>query len=227
MIGRLRKVASCSSARYSSRSFPTQARQSEFTGWPACSNARINSTASSSHRSVCTFRCSSQRDAERQVRAACAAAMEVRTEPFEVSFDRTASFRGRPGNRPFVLVGESGLRRLESFRPMLGAAMMRRGLRRVANTNFTPHVTLLYDARSVDEHPIEPIVWTVTEFVLIRSVKATITSYDGRCGHDRNWQDDRAGFRVALFRPSDRSVISSIELNRCVGPAACRAAGRA
>ena len=96
--------------------------------------------------------------------------MEVRTEPFEVSFDRTASFRGRSGNRPFVLIGEKGLRRLQSFRQMLGAAMTRRGLRRLANTNFTPHVTLLYDARGVDEYPIEPIGWTVTEFVLVRSL---------------------------------------------------------
>ncbi len=91
-------------------------------------------------------------------------------EPFEVSFDRTASFRGRPGNRPFVLIGEKGLRRLQSFRQMLGAAITRRGLRQLANTNFTPHVTLLYDARSVDEYPIEPIGWTVTEFVLVRSL---------------------------------------------------------
>src|SRR2546421_10370314 len=48
---------------------------------------------------------------QRHIRPACEAAMEVRTEPFEVSFDRTASFRGRPGNRPFVLIGENGLRR--------------------------------------------------------------------------------------------------------------------
>jgi len=94
----------------------------------------------------------------------------VRTEPFEVSFDRTASFRGRPDNRPFVLIGGQGLRRLQSFRQMLGAAMTRRGLRRLANTNFVPHVTLLYDVRSVDEYPIEPIGWTVTEFVLVRSL---------------------------------------------------------
>ena len=107
---------------------------------------------------------------ESHIRVACEAAAELRTEPFEVSFDRTASFRGRPGNRPFVLIGESGLRRLSSFRRMLGAALTRSGLRRVANANFTPHVTLLYDARSVDEHPIQPIVWTVTEFVLIRSM---------------------------------------------------------
>jgi 2'-5' RNA ligase len=107
---------------------------------------------------------------ERVIRAAGEAAMQVRTEPFEVSFDRTASFRGRHGNRPFVLIGESGLRRLESFRWTLSAALTRSGLRRVANVNFTPHVTLLYDACSVDEHPIQPIVWTVTEFVLIRSL---------------------------------------------------------
>jgi RNA 2',3'-cyclic 3'-phosphodiesterase len=106
---------------------------------------------------------------EEGIEAACEAAAEIRTEPFEVLFDRTASFRGKLDNRPFVLVGEEGLRRLDSFRGMLGGAMMRRGLRRLANTNFTPHVTLLYDARGVEEYPIEPISWTVTEFVLIRS----------------------------------------------------------
>jgi RNA 2',3'-cyclic 3'-phosphodiesterase len=108
---------------------------------------------------------------ERQIHAAREAAADVRAEPFEVSFDRTASFRGRPGNRPFVLIGEVGLGRLQSFRRMLGAALTRKGLRRVASSYFTPHVTLLYDARSVEEHPIEPILWTVTEFVLVRSRK--------------------------------------------------------
>ena len=103
--------------------------------------------------------------------AAWEAAMEVRTMPFEVSFDRTASFRGRPGNHPFVLVGEKGLRELQSFRQIFCAALTRRGMRRLATTHFTPHVTLLYDARDVDEYPVEPIGWTVKEFVLIRSSK--------------------------------------------------------
>ena len=106
-----------------------------------------------------------------QVGAACEAAKDFRAEPFEVSFDRTTSFRGGPGNRPFVLIGEEGLRRLQSFRQMLAAALTRGGLRRPANTNFTPHVTLLYDARSVDEYPVEPVVWTVAEFVLVYSLK--------------------------------------------------------
>jgi 2'-5' RNA ligase len=108
---------------------------------------------------------------DRQICAACEAATNFRTEPFEVSFDRTTSFRGGRGNRPFVLVGENGLRRLQSFRQMLAAALTRGGLRRLANTNFTPHVTLLYDTRSVEEYPVEPVAWTVAEFVLVRSLK--------------------------------------------------------
>jgi RNA 2',3'-cyclic 3'-phosphodiesterase len=100
--------------------------------------------------------------------AAWEAAMEVRTAPFEVAFDRAASFRGRSGHHPFVLVGEQGLHALQSFRETFCDALARRGMRRLATTNFTPHVTLLHDARDVGDYPIEPIGWTVREFVLIR-----------------------------------------------------------
>jgi len=40
---------------------------------------------------------------------------------------------------------------------------------RVASS-FTPHVTLLYDGRVVTERLVEPIRWTVREFVLVRSL---------------------------------------------------------
>src|SRR5258708_23124674 len=62
------------------------------------------------------------------VRNACEAVAETRAAPFDVSFDRTVSFRGRPGSRPFVLAGETGLYRLKSFRRSLAAAMMKKGL---------------------------------------------------------------------------------------------------
>ena len=156
----------------SSRHFPTQPRRNEFTGSPASSNVHIALTASSSHRTrlhISLFSLTGLPD--HQICAACEAATELRSESFEMSFDRTASFRGGAGSRPFVLIGERGLRRLQSFRQMLAAAMAQRGLRRLANTNFTPHVTLLYDARSVDEYPVEPVVWSVTEFVLVYSLK--------------------------------------------------------
>lgn len=35
------------------------------------------------------------------VQGACEAIDEARVAPFDVSFDRTMSFRGRPGNRPW------------------------------------------------------------------------------------------------------------------------------
>jgi 2'-5' RNA ligase len=104
------------------------------------------------------------------VRVACEAAAEVRAPPFEVLFDRSASFRGRPGNRPLVLIGDDGLDRLKSFRRTLGVAMARKGLRYLAKRDFTPHITLLYADRNVEEYPIEPIRWTVNEFVLIHSM---------------------------------------------------------
>jgi len=102
--------------------------------------------------------------------AALETAGEVRVPPFEVSFDRTASFRGRPESRPFVLIGGDGVGQLKSFRKGLGAGLAREGFRRLANASFEPHVTLLYDARRVEEYPLaEPIAWTINEIVLIRS----------------------------------------------------------
>jgi RNA 2',3'-cyclic 3'-phosphodiesterase len=69
---------------------------------------------------------------EHAVRMASEAAAEVSVQPFDVSFDRTASFLVRRGDRPFVLLGEEGLRGLSGFRRMLGAAMTRNDLRRRA-----------------------------------------------------------------------------------------------
>jgi 2'-5' RNA ligase len=106
---------------------------------------------------------------DKMVRAACGALADIRVPPFDVVFDRSVSFRSRAGNRPFVLMGRDGPSQLKSIRQVLGAALTRNGLRRRANTNFTPHITLLYDARDVEEHPVDPVAWTVNEFVLIRS----------------------------------------------------------
>jgi 2'-5' RNA ligase len=105
------------------------------------------------------------------VATACEAVGEMKAEPFDVSFDRTMSFRGRAGSRPFVLAGEAGLRRLKSFRRSLAAAMMRKGLRFSARRDFTPHVTLLFDDRAVEENPFGPIGWTVRDIVLVRSLR--------------------------------------------------------
>jgi RNA 2',3'-cyclic 3'-phosphodiesterase len=104
------------------------------------------------------------------LRKVCEAAAETTVAPFDISFDRTASFHGRRANCPFVLFGDGGLNTLKSFRQTFAAAMMRKGLRRRANTNFAPHVTLLYGEHRAEEFPIHPIGWTVRELVLIHSM---------------------------------------------------------
>lgn len=108
--------------------------------------------------------------AESVVRKICDVVAETRAEPFEVSFDCTMSFRGGRGSRPFVLTGSDGLRRLKSFRRSLAAAFKARGLGFLSRRDFTPHVTLLFDDRAVDEHPAGPVRWTVGEVVLVHSL---------------------------------------------------------
>lgn len=106
---------------------------------------------------------------EPMVRLACDAAAEVAQRQFDVWFDRTLSFRAKQDNYPFVLVGDHGLVQLKSFRRGLGGALAQRGLRRLASREFMPHVTLLYGEHQAEEHPIEPIGWTIREFALIHS----------------------------------------------------------
>ncbi len=105
------------------------------------------------------------------VEAARQAAAAVTAAPFEVVFDRAASFASRPGGNPFVLQGEpGGLAELSAFRRDLGEALARVGLGRWAKPQFTPHMTLLYDDKVVEARPVEPVRWTVGEFVLVHSL---------------------------------------------------------
>ena len=88
---------------------------------------------------------------------------------FSVRFDWTGSFRGGERGHPFVLRGEEGLAPLSAFREDLRIEMQRAGFD-VAHS-FTPHVTLLWADRCVEEYPIAPISWTVREFVLTASLQ--------------------------------------------------------
>ena len=93
-----------------------------------------------------------------------AAAASVALPSFDATFDRAMSFQGRP--HPRVLCGDNA--ELIAFQRSLAAALAREGLGGV-KPQFLPHVTLLYDERSLAEDAIEPIRWTVAEFVLVRS----------------------------------------------------------
>lgn len=88
----------------------------------------------------------------------------VTSMPFEVAFDRVTSFSGSDA---LVLCGGDGVDGIVMFHYALGVAMRKSGLR--AGSQFTPHITLLYDGRRVEEQFIEPIRWTVHDFVLVHS----------------------------------------------------------
>lgn len=103
------------------------------------------------------------------VLALCRAAETVHSAPIEVEFDRAMSFSGRPGNRPFVLRGGDGLNALGAFHSRLAQALIQAHVGRKPG-KFVPHMTLLYDNLVVQERPIEPIRWSVGEFVLVHSL---------------------------------------------------------
>jgi len=89
---------------------------------------------------------------------------------FSVRFDWTGSFQNRAGRYPFVLRAEDGATPLSDFRATLRDEMRRAGF--AVESSFTPHVTLLWADRCVDEeYPVAPITWTVRDFVLTASVQ--------------------------------------------------------
>ena len=103
------------------------------------------------------------------VDTACVAAAAAAVRPFEVVFDRAISFpTGRP-TRPLALIGGDGVIGVEMLQQRLFAEMKRVGLR-VRKLGQRPHMTLLYDRCSVAEQPVEPVRWTVREFVLVHSL---------------------------------------------------------
>lgn len=87
----------------------------------------------------------------------------------EVTFDRAGSFSGPPHSKPFVLLGEAGLDDLKAFRRSLWDRLIRAGVKPLSRIEFNPHLTLLYDRRSIANHGIEPVRWMADELLLIHS----------------------------------------------------------
>jgi RNA 2',3'-cyclic 3'-phosphodiesterase len=104
------------------------------------------------------------------VRRARNAAMRVHAAPFEMALDITESFTVRQESHPFVLGSGDGLQKLTALRRSLAQEMAREGFHDYSRTSFTPHMTLMWADRCVDEYPVAPIRWTVRDFVLVMSL---------------------------------------------------------
>ena len=113
------------------------------------------------------------------------AAHSISMPAFDVGFDRAMSFGGNGQNRPLVLRGSVGHAELRRLHRLLGEAMRRAGLWRTVRNSFTPHVTLLYDSRSVAETPVPLVRWTVREFFLVHSPQG-----HSRHNHLSRWELD-------------------------------------
>jgi len=103
------------------------------------------------------------------VARARAAAAAIDAPPFGVTFDRVGSFNGRDGHWPWVLTGSDGTNELIGFEQRLARVLKAAGLVRRTRARFTPHLTLLYGETRIDPRAIEPVAWTVREFLLIHS----------------------------------------------------------
>lgn len=104
------------------------------------------------------------------VAAARGAADGLEVAPFDVGFDRAASFASSRGKRPFVLQGGEELDGIVALHRGLLEALARRGVGIAGTEAFTPHVTLLYDEAVVAPVRIEPIRWRVGSFALVHSL---------------------------------------------------------
>lgn len=97
-----------------------------------------------------------------------AAAGNLALPPFDVTFNQVVSFHGRRDRRPFVLMGDAGVAGLMAFQAALGGALQHAAVP-LLHGHFQPHITLLYDRGGFAPKAVEPITWTVREFVLIHS----------------------------------------------------------
>ena len=98
------------------------------------------------------------------------AASTVRMSPFTVAFNCLTRFSRGDGKRPLVLLGDDGVGGLTALQRSLGMAMLDAGLAHRLQPGYTPHVTLMYGTFPIEEQTIEPVRWTVRDFVLVQSL---------------------------------------------------------
>jgi 2'-5' RNA ligase len=104
-----------------------------------------------------------------------AALEDVQASPFTVMFNLVQSFSGRDGKRPLVLRGDDGVVGLERLYDFLGVSLRKVGVK--SPRRFTPHLTLLYGERPIEERFIQPVSWIVRGFALVLSLRAE-TKYE-------------------------------------------------
>jgi 2'-5' RNA ligase len=71
---------------------------------------------------------------------------------------------------PLVLSGDEGVIGVNALYSTIQRALRRRDMAPRREVEIVPHMTLAYDRAEVPETIVEPVTWTVTDFVLIHAV---------------------------------------------------------
>ncbi len=98
----------------------------------------------------------------------CRAAATVRCAPFEVVFDRVATFGGEGNPLVFKASDDAGVAGLLALHQALGIVLANAG-ERIKRQRIAPHMTQSYRGKRVAETAIEPVRWRAHELVLIDS----------------------------------------------------------
>ena len=94
----------------------------------------------------------------------------VKVRPFDISFNRIGTWRSGEPPWPLVLWGDEGVIAVQTLYGALHRAMVGPGMAPRREPPLEPHLTLLRDQAVMPEAFIDPIAWTVREFVLLQSV---------------------------------------------------------
>ncbi len=97
------------------------------------------------------------------------AVVAFEARPFTVAFNRLGTWSsGDPP--PLVLWGDEGVIGVNALYSTIQRALRRQDMAPRREVEIVPHMTLAYDRAEVPETIVEPVTWTVTEFVLIHAV---------------------------------------------------------
>ncbi len=103
--------------------------------------------------------------------AAAQMAATVRTRPFDLVLDEVMSFRHPGEPQAFVICNRQENEALQDLRRQIQEGLYEAGLPYNLGGHLTPHMTLLYDRKTVlPEKLARPVRWNVREFLLIHSV---------------------------------------------------------
>ncbi|MBB3592851.1 2'-5' RNA ligase [Rhizobium sp. BK529] len=98
-------------------------------------------------------------------------AATVCARPFDLVLDEVMSFRHQGKSQAFVICSRQENEELTDLRRQIQEGLYQAGLPYNLGGHLTPHMTLLYDRKTIlPEKLSRPVQWNIREFLLIHSI---------------------------------------------------------